>query len=251
MTGTTVAGQSSSPAIIFLHGGVINRYMWGPVIDRLEAEHRCIAIDLPGHGDRKKEPFGIESSVLTVIETMDELSVDRATFVGLSLGGYVAQAAAAEHPDRVLGLVLSGATIRYTGWDGVSTRMFGYLFPVFAKPAMKSFASKMTKDLGQDLADQIIVGGLSARGGGQALRRLPGTDYAAEMEGFRGPIVLANGERDTGNRDGEAYFLSRFPEAESIVIEDAGHACALQQPDAFAEAVRHVVRLTFPRPIGS
>jgi pimeloyl-ACP methyl ester carboxylesterase len=148
---------------------------------------------------------------------------------------------AAQHPDRTEGLVLSGATIRYTGWDGLSTRLYGIVFPLFAKPAMKSFAAKMSEDLGQELADQIMVGGLSARGGAQSLRRVPGADYAARMAGFQGPIVLANGARDTSNRDGEADFISQFPHAESMVIQDAGHACALQQPEAFAAVVRHLV----------
>jgi len=239
--GTTVSGESTSPAVIFLHGGVINRHMWGPVIAHLNGEYRCIAVDIPGHGDCQKQDFKLESSVATILETMESLSVERAVLVGLSLGGYVAQAMAAKHPDQAEGLLLSGATVRYTGWDGLSTRLFGYVFPLFAKPAMKTFAAKMAEDLGQELADQILEGGLSARGGAQALRRLPGADYAAAIAGFQGPIVLANGERDSGNRDGEAYFLSQFPRAESIVIQDAGHACALQQPEAYAAVVRHIL----------
>ena len=90
----------------------------------------------------------------------------------------------------------------------------------------------------------MINGGLAMSGGAQALRRLPGTDYAMEMAGFKGPIVLANGERDTANRDAEALFREHHPGTESVVIEDAGHACALQQPEAFAAAVRHMLSRT-------
>ena len=57
------------------------------------------------------------------------------------------------------------------------------------------------------------------------------------MKNYRGPIIIANGERDTDNRDAEHLFLEYHPEAKSVVIEDAGHACALQQPAAFASVV--------------
>ena len=57
------------------------------------------------------------------------------------------------------------------------------------------------------------------------------------MSNPAGPIVVANGERDESNRDGEEGFKDHFPEASIVVIKDAGHACALQQPKAFAEAI--------------
>lgn len=241
MTAITRGGPSGAPPIVFLHGGVINRQMWDPVIDHLEDDYDCIAVDLPAHGDLVQESFTVDGSVRSVISTLDMLSIPSAAFVGLSLGGYVAQALAARHPDRASGLVLSGATIRYTGWDGLSTRLYGYAFPLVARTLMKKFAEKMTEDLGPELAQKIIDGGLSARGGAQALRRVTGTDHAAVMSQYGGPIVIANGERDTKNRDGEAEFQRLFPDADAIVIEDAGHACALQQPDAFAKAVRHLM----------
>ena len=243
MNGVTRRGAKGSPTILFLHGGVINRHMWGPVMDVLDPQYECIAIDLPGHGDLADRPFSIQSSVDTVRRALETHTIEDVSMVGLSLGGYVAQAVTAAHPDRVKGLVLSGATIRYTGWDGLSTRLYGALFPLLARPAAKAFASKMKDDLGDDVANPILNSGLSMKGGGQALRRLPGRDYAALMKNYRGPIIVANGERDTDNRDAEHLFLEHHPAAESIVIEDAGHACALQKPVAFARVVDQLALL--------
>lgn len=237
MKGLTRRGPAGSPSIVFLHGGVINRHMWSPVIDRLYDRFDCLAIDLPGHGDRRNEPFTMAGSVERSVATLDALSIGRAAVVGLSLGGYVAQAMAATYSSRVCGLVLSGATIRYTGWDGLTARLYGYVMPVVARRAARSFATKLTESLGADVAQGMLDGGLSLSAGGQAMRRLPGVDYAAQLHGYPGPITIANGERDKGNRKGEARFLDLFPAATVETIEDAGHACALQQPDAFAKAV--------------
>ena len=201
-------------------------------------------VDLPAHGELINEEFSVDRSVERVVGVLDHLRVEKAVLVGLSLGGYIGQATTAAHPDRVNGLVLSGATINYTGWDAVSTRFYGFLFPLLARPAMKAFAKKMTEDLGPELADKVLAGGLSAKGGAQTLRRLPGIDYAKAMSDFTGPIVSANGERDTPNRDGEEHFLGQFPNAETCVIADAGHACALQQPQSFAQAVERLMAVT-------
>lgn len=243
MTGLTRRGPTDAPTIVFLHGGVINRHMWQSVIDNLADDYQCVAIDLPGHGDLSDESFTMVRAVEVTMQAIESVGVDSAFLAGLSLGGYVAQAHAAAQPKSVLGLVLSGSTIRYTGWDGLSTKLYGYLFPILSRPARKAFAAKVRADLGEDFAGAIIEGGLSTKGGGQSLRRLPGRDYAADMTGYEGPIVLANGERDTPNRESESLFLEHHPHAESVVIEDAGHACALQQPGAFANAVRHMVHL--------
>lgn len=237
MRGVSRSGARGGPAIVFLHGGVINRHMWGPVIAHLESRYDCLAIDLPGHGDHRDVRFDMGLAVRGVLDTMDAAGIERAAQVGLSLGGYVAQAITAAAPSRVQGLVLSGATIHYQGWDGLSTKLYGWIFPLVSRLAARAFEKKMIDDLGPDLAGRILDGGLSMSGGGQALRRLPGTDYAAAMSGFQGPIVLANGERDTSNREGESRFTEMFPAATSVVIDDAGHACALQQPEAFAAAV--------------
>lgn len=241
MRGVTARGSSDRPAVLFLHGGVINRHMWEPVIGRLQDDYHCIAIDLPAHGDLSDGDFTMAGAVERVPAVLDALDVGEAALVGLSLGGYVAQTVAATSPSRVSGLVLSGATIRYVGWDGMSAKLYGMVFPLVSRPAARALSRKLTEDLGADLASRIMGGGLSMRGGAQALRRLPGTDYGSLLEGFIGPMVIANGERDTPNREAEAVFLHRFPEASVITIEDAGHACALTQPEAFAAAVDYLM----------
>lgn len=243
MIGMTRSGPSGAPKITFLHGGVINRHMWDPVIDRLDSRFDCIALDLPGHGDHDDRELTITGATESCWTALDRLGVERTALVGLSLGGYIAQTMSAAQPGRVSGLLVSGATIRYTGRDAWSTRLFGYVFPIAARPAMNAFARKMREDLGDDLADDILAGGLSSRGGAQALRRLPGTDYAALLSGYNGPVVIVNGERDSDNREAESLFTAHVPRARVVTIENAGHACALQQPAAFATAVTELMAL--------
>lgn len=223
--------------VLFLHGALINQHMWGPVISELPDTVKALAIDLPGHGHLTAQQYTNDRAVEVTVDALSEPSV----VVGLSLGGYVAQMAAIARPDLVRGLVLSGATIDYQGWDGFTARMYGFVFPLVSRPAVKAFKKKLRADFDPEFSEPIIETGLSPGGAGHALRRLPGRDYASELSDYDGPIVIANGERDTPNRDGEARFIECNPQSRSVVIEDAGHACAMTQPASFASAVESLL----------
>ena len=223
--------------VVLLHGGVINRHMWSLVIDELVGACNPVAIDLPAHGERAGERWTMDASV----DAVGEIAEMGCLVVGLSLGGYVAQAFAIEHPTVPAGLVLSGSTIAYTGWDGLVTRFYGALFPLVAGKAAKTMANKMTEDFSQEFVAPILESGLNVGAGGQVFRRLPGRDYAAELRSYPGRVVIANGERDEPNRKGEKRFSQLHPHSEIRMIEDAGHACALQQPVAFAEVVKDLL----------
>ncbi|MEE9177391.1 MAG: alpha/beta hydrolase, partial [Acidimicrobiia bacterium] len=68
--------MEESPTIILLHGGVINRHMWGPVVDILAECYDCISIDLPARGELMDEEFSIDRGVDRVIEVLDDLVIE-------------------------------------------------------------------------------------------------------------------------------------------------------------------------------
>ena len=53
----TAVGPANAPTIVFVHGTRLYRNQWLPQLRRLSGRYRCVAIDLPGHGERADEPF--------------------------------------------------------------------------------------------------------------------------------------------------------------------------------------------------
>ncbi|MEO8538354.1 MAG: alpha/beta hydrolase [bacterium] len=112
----TIAGEQihlvdrgSGPAIVLLHGFGGSTFSWRLVIDELAKRHRVAAFDFPGFGFSDRSPeldFGHEAQARRVIAVMDHLGIERATLIGHSMGGGIAQRAAAEFPERVERLVL-------------------------------------------------------------------------------------------------------------------------------------------------
>jgi pimeloyl-ACP methyl ester carboxylesterase len=115
LPGCDVAGPRDAFPIVLVHGSASTRNMWVPQMETFSDEFLVIAVDLPGHGALREQPFRLEAAIQAVMESLRHQSHDRALIVGLSLGGYIAMACAHEHPQEIAGLVLSGCCIDYRG----------------------------------------------------------------------------------------------------------------------------------------
>jgi pimeloyl-ACP methyl ester carboxylesterase len=102
-------GPRNAPVVILLHGLGSSLHTWEPWAEALSVHFRVIRYDLPGFGLTGADPSGDYSdarSIAVLAALMDALSVPRASLVGNSMGGKLAWQFAAEHPDRVVKLVL-------------------------------------------------------------------------------------------------------------------------------------------------
>ncbi|THF62161.1 alpha/beta fold hydrolase [Pseudothauera rhizosphaerae] len=104
-------GQTSQPALILLHGvgGHAEAY-----VRNLKSHGRHFstwAIDMIGHGwsDLATRDLEIPAYIDHILRFMDAQKIERASFSGESLGGWVAARMAIDHPDRVERLVLNTA----------------------------------------------------------------------------------------------------------------------------------------------
>jgi pimeloyl-ACP methyl ester carboxylesterase len=110
-----VTGNRDGRTLILVHGYTASTHTWAPLIERLKADHRLVAIDLPGHG-LTRTPAGYKATIAgfaNYVETVAErLGLPKAVVVGSSMGGHTAWQLALQTPGRVDGLVLIGAA----GW---------------------------------------------------------------------------------------------------------------------------------------
>lgn len=99
-------------AILLLHGFLENSSMWNDFIPKLSLNNRIITIDLPGHGesDCLNEVHSMENMADIIMALLENLSIDKLTLIGHSMGGYVALAFAEKFPKNTSGLMLVNAT---------------------------------------------------------------------------------------------------------------------------------------------
>ena len=232
------------PTIVFLHGTRLTGASWAAQMATLGDEFRCVAPDLPGHGSAAGTTFTIDGAARQVADLIErETSGGQAVLVGLSLGGYVAMAVAGRWPERVQGLVISGATAEPVGLRSFAYRGLATIFRVVPEPALDRvnrwfFGWRYPPAV----SGPILADGFSFRGGSVAVRALVGERFKPRLTGYPGPSLLLNGEYDMFFRPPERSFAAAAANPRRLLIRRATHLANLDQPAAFSAAIRGFVR---------
>lgn len=105
--------------VVFLHGFLETSKIWHPFIPEISKENRVICIDLLGHG--KTGCLGyihtMEAMAEAVEAVLNHLKIEQSTFIGHSMGGYVALAFAEKKPTHLKGLCLMNSTSKADSED--------------------------------------------------------------------------------------------------------------------------------------
>ena len=106
------AGPSDAPAVLLLHGGGLDcaSLSWRYLLPHLADDFRVIAPNWPGYGGTAPfgRPYQIADLGSWLMRFMDSVGIQRATLVGISMGGGAALWSAVHHPSRVQAIVPVG-----------------------------------------------------------------------------------------------------------------------------------------------
>ena len=104
------AESGTGPVALFVHGVVMNKYLWRRQLADLSDIRRCIAVDLLAHGDTEidsNQDVSVTANANMLRELLDALHIDQVDLIGNDSGGGIAQIFAALNPDRVRTLTLT------------------------------------------------------------------------------------------------------------------------------------------------
>jgi pimeloyl-ACP methyl ester carboxylesterase len=163
------------------------------------------APDLPGHGQRRGEPFTMDAAVATVTDTIERLG-GRALVVGFSLGGYVGMAVAGRHPHRVAGLVALGSTAKADGPFAAIYGLAAGLAGRHPESANRLSAWGFRRALPAPVAEAVVAGGLACEIAPQVLGAVTAMNPPTPLLDYPGPVWLVNAARDPARRDERAFL---------------------------------------------
>ena len=104
--------------VVFIHGLGGSTKTWKKQIDSFSENYNLLLLDLPGHGQNAdKTIYKVDSQKLYtgIQETLDYLHINRAHFVGMSLGTIVIANFAVHHPDYVGTIIFGGSALKLSG----------------------------------------------------------------------------------------------------------------------------------------
>src|SRR5215469_3232687 len=103
-------GNENAPPIVCVHGYTGSADAFNALARHLQDRHHLLALDVRGHGESAWSPAGAyryEDQAGDLAEFARRLELDKFVLIGTSMGGIIAMAYAAEHGDRLLGLVIN------------------------------------------------------------------------------------------------------------------------------------------------
>jgi pimeloyl-ACP methyl ester carboxylesterase len=236
--------HGEGPPMVLIHANPFDRRLWLYQIARYSAFYRVIAVDLRGYGlsDKPEAPFTLADMMHDVRGVCADEGIKRAIFMGVSVGSGIAMLMALEHPDMTEAIVLVGGSS--SGPQDVESivkglhqetlgaylmhLMRGYVAPGFADTTHGRWLLSLFTERAADLSAKSIAQIFRARGS---------CDMTARLPGLKAPTLVVNGEHDNSLKRG-GVTASLIPGAKHAVIANAGHACVIEDPDAFD---RHVI----------
>jgi pimeloyl-ACP methyl ester carboxylesterase len=255
------AGQLGQP-LLFVHGLSGSWPNWLEQLPVLAAEHRVLALDLPGFG-HSPVPAGeisIAGYARLLDRLLDQLGIDNAAVVGNSMGGLVAAEMAIAFSERVERLVLVSAAgvstygepraaraapaIRRLEWilaaAGSWTASKSEL--VAARPRVREATMKLVVRHPGELPAALAaeqMRGMGKPGFVAALEATLSCDLRPRLAEIACPTLIVWGDRDrlVSVRDA-GVFAEEIPNSREVIFNDTGHMAMLERPARFNSLLR-------------
>ncbi|MDF1715937.1 MAG: 3-oxoadipate enol-lactonase [Antarcticimicrobium sp.] len=243
-----VDGDPGGAPLVFSNSLGTDLRLWDAVLPLLPPGLRIIRYDMRGHGlsSLPEGPYAMGALVRDAERLLDHLGVRGCVFVGLSIGGMIAQGLAVKRLDQVRALVLSNtgakigtkqmweeriAQIRAHGLDSVADatmeRWFGAAFRDRAELAL--WRNMLTR--------QPLEGYLGCAAA------IGGTDFYTPTSGLRLPTLGIAGDADGATPpDLVRETVDLIPGSTFRLIRGGGHLPCVDQPAAYAEALTDFLR---------
>jgi len=248
--------------LVFVHGLSGSWPNWLEQLAVFAAEHRVIALDLPGfgHSPMPRETISMAGYARMLDRLLDQLGIDAAAVVGNSMGGFIGAELAISFPRRVERLVLVSAA-------GISThqprgsargipalrRLERVLMASGAWAASKSDTVARRERL-RDLALAVVVRHPGRLDPALAAEQVRGAGKPGFMQGLEAvidyhvrdrlgeiacPTLIVWGECDRliSVRDADV-FAELIPDSRRVIFKDTGHMAMLEHPERFNPLLR-------------
>lgn len=246
INGTTIGYEltGSGETVLFLHAFPLHRAMWEGQTGALRGRVQTLAVDFRGFGesDVPAGPYRLETFADDVLALARALSIERATVVGLSMGGYVAFRLIERAPEFARALVLADTraepdapdakTRRYALAERVEREGMGALSDFVGAllgPTSKARRPEVSARV------QRVIGQPDPRAVAETLRALgERPDSRPLLLRIEVPTLMLVGEEDTLTPpDSARVIAAAVPGARLTVIPGSGHLSNLEAAETF------------------
>lgn len=240
----------SGPDVVLLHPTPVHHAFWLPVAERLADRYRLTLVDLRGHGQSSVGSGTITMARLAedVNAVLAALNIQRAAFVGCSIGTYTLYEYWRRFPQQMAALVCTCGkpqpdseanrdtrreSMQAAQQPGGLEKFFDRMADILVGPTARQHHPEI-RTAARDMMNAVSLQTMLAVQ--QGLMERP--DSVPTLSTINVPICAIAGGEDQSSTPPEMQVIAeRVPDAEFHLVENAGHYAAFEQPQTFATLI--------------
>jgi pimeloyl-ACP methyl ester carboxylesterase len=240
--GVTLAFEVHNPQapgvpLLLTHGFGATSGMWDPNVDALSVDRPVIVWDQRGHGSTDAPDdmnlYSEQIGIADMAAILDAAGADRAVIGGMSLGGYLSLAFHLVHPQRVAALVLVDTGPGYRN-DEARDKWNAWV----ERRAQELEGGRTRADSSAELAQAVHLHPEGLPRAARGVMAQKDARVITSLDSIAVPTLVIVGADDTDFLAGADYMNRHIANSRKVVIENAGHAANMDQPETFNDALR-------------
>jgi 3-oxoadipate enol-lactonase len=237
-------GPADAPVVVLSSSLGATRAMWDPQVPGLAERHRVVTYDTRGHGGSPAPdgPYSLDDLTDDLVALLDRLGVERASVVGLSLGGMTGMRLAAREPGRVdrLALMCTSAKVDPEGFlDRAAQARAGGTAPLaptvvgrWLTPAHAAAHPELVAEL------EAMVAAADDEGYAACCEAIAALDLRADLPRIAAPTLVVSGADDPATPPEHQRLIAEgIPGAQLLTVSPGAHLANLEQPERVTAAV--------------
>jgi pimeloyl-ACP methyl ester carboxylesterase len=244
-----ITAGKGSRIIVFVHCWAGNLGFWREQVAALADKARLIFIDLPGHGQSNKPQtaYTMDFFAEAVLAVLRDANVDKATFIGHSMGGAVISRIHHHAPEKVAALVfVDGLLCRPPGTPEQARALVvpfgspqyldhakGFISAFFPVPGTEILRDRVTSEM-LATPQHVMLGAMLGMFGPDQ------PDWI--LQKVNAPVVVINARSPWWNAGYENYARSLSPQSDYVTMDGVGHFLMLEKPAEFNATLMEKLR---------
>ena len=241
----TFKHKKSEPWVVFVHGAGGSNAVWFKQLRDFKKHFNVLLIDLRGHGKSKKhyseeEIYKFNEIALDVVRTMDHLKIEKAHFVGISLGCIIIRAIDNLAPGRAESIILGGAVIQFNKKINALVaiaKLLQSILPYMWLYRLNAWilipSKKHVESRRLFISEAVKLGKKEFRKWLKMSNEIKENLQEYLIKEASAPVLYLMGDGDHMFLPMVTNLVKKHLNSHLEVIRNSGHVCNLDQPDEF------------------
>lgn len=238
-------GDPQKPAIIFSNSLGTDHSMWDGQLEVLRRDFYLIRYDTRGHGltHSPKGPYTISQLANDVLSLLDYLSIDKAFFCGISMGGLIGQWLAINAPERIEALVIANTAPKIgteQAWNDRAGLVRKEGLKTIAESAPSRWFTPEFYGARPRAVNELLINlkNMKPEGYASCCEALAAEDLRTVISKINIPTLIITGDKDPVTTVSDAQYMQSLISGSQILEVPASHISNIEAEIEFNQAIK-------------